>query len=289
MTDNEDPVEQAHAFDSAEWADASGRRWLGGLDRLETMLAPIGEALLAQAAYRPGERVVDIGCGGGWTTRAIARAVGANGEALGLDISSDLIDAARERARADGPTIRFELGDAAACRPEGAPFDRLFSRFGVMFFPASHAAFANIRRMVKRGGRLDMAVWAAARENGWFTAVTEVLKRHVDMPAPIPRAPGPFALADRDYVRDLLGKAGFGEPQTTEWTGIYYIGGPGTTPREAADFAIETMHVGDFARAAGPDTTAAVHHDLIEMFNAHQRPEGVALPAKALLVTAEAL
>src|SRR3546814_20319905 len=79
------------------WAGEAGARWLGQLDRFESMIEPIGEALLARAAYAAGERVVDIGCGGGWTTRRIAAAVGNTGLALGLDLSPDLVAAAREQ------------------------------------------------------------------------------------------------------------------------------------------------------------------------------------------------
>src|SRR3546814_21197231 len=108
------------------------------------MIEPIGEALLARAAYAAGERVVDIGCGGGWTTRRIAAAVGNTGLALGLDLSPDLEAAASERARRTGlANIRFVQGAAALARPEDAPFDRLFSRSCTMFFPPLSRAFPN--------------------------------------------------------------------------------------------------------------------------------------------------
>src|SRR3546814_4587898 len=103
------------------------------------MIEPIGEALLARAAYAAGERVVDIGCGGGWTTRRIAAAVGNTGLALGLDLSPDLVAAASERARRTGlANIRFFQGDAATALPEQAPFARLLLPLGQMFFPHTY-------------------------------------------------------------------------------------------------------------------------------------------------------
>lgn len=269
------------------WAGDDGRRWLSNLDRFEGMLAPIGEALIARAAFAPGERVVDIGCGGGWTTRSIGGRVGSSGLAIGIDISADLVDAANARARAAGlPNVRFVAGDAAVAMPEDAPFDRLFSRFGCMFFDQPYAAFANLRRMLRSGGRLDIAVWGPANENPWVSQVMAVASRHIEMPPPVPRAPGPFALGDTDYVRDLLTSGGFSNPEISVWTGTQPIGGPGSSPAEAADFVLEAMHVGDAASGADPAVKAAIRSDLAEMFARHQTPDGVVAGANALFVTA---
>ena len=178
-----------------DWAGEAGTRWLAQLDRFESMIEPIGEALLARAAHAAGEKVVDIGCGGGWTTRRIAERIGNTGLALGLDISPELVAAASERARhADLANIRFEQGDAATAMPEEAPFDRLHSRFGTMFFPDPYAAFANLRRMLRASGRLDIAVWAPIADNPWQRNVMAAIRRHIDLPTPQPRETGPFAL-----------------------------------------------------------------------------------------------
>ena len=123
------------ALKGEDWAGEMGARWLANLDRFEGMIAPIGAALLARAAYQPGERVLDLGCGGGATTMAIAQAVGPEGEALGLDIAPMLIAAAEERAADARSRARFVCADAATARIDGPLFDRLFSRFGAMFFP----------------------------------------------------------------------------------------------------------------------------------------------------------
>jgi ubiquinone/menaquinone biosynthesis C-methylase UbiE len=124
-----------------DWAGEMGAKWLANLACFEGMIAPIGEALLRQADFKPGERVLDIGCGGGGTTIAIAKAVAPSGEVVGIDISPDLTTASMRRAKDAGVTnIGFICADGATVQLEDAPFDRLFSRFGSMFFPALSAA-----------------------------------------------------------------------------------------------------------------------------------------------------
>lgn len=272
-----------------DWAGEAGACWLAQLDRFESMIEPIGEALLAQAAYAIGDRVVDVGCGGGWTTRRLAAAVGGTGFALGLDISPDLVAAASERAQRVGlANIRFEQGDAATAMPEEAPFDRLFSRFGTMFFPDPYAAFANLRRMLRAGGRLDIAVWAPITDNPWQLSVMAAIRRHIDLPTPQPREPGPFALGEQDYVTDLLQSAGFTDIAFDAWTGDQRVGGPGSDPESAARFVLDGMQIGDLVRASGEGTSAAVRRSLIELFERNCDDDGARMGAKAWLVSARA-
>lgn len=192
------------------WGGEMGEKWLANLEKFEGMIAPAGAALMARAGFSADERVVDIGCGGGATTIEIGQAVGPGGTVLGIDISPVLVDAARRRAAEAGvANVRFMNADAATVRPEGAPFDRLLSRFGSMFFEDFAAAFANYRALLRDGGRADLAVWAPARENGWIAGVQEIIRRHIEIAPPQPHAPGPFALDDPDFVRPLLEQAGF--------------------------------------------------------------------------------
>lgn len=277
------------AFDAHDWASEAGKRWLAQLDRFESMIEPIGTALLDRAGYTAGEKVVDIGCGGGWTTRRIAGAVGDEGLALGLDISPDLVAMASDRARGEGlVNIRFEQGDAATSMPREAPFDALFSRFGTMFFAEPYPAFANLRRMVRDGGRLDIAVWAPVADNPWQQNVMAVIGAHIDLPPPQPRAPGPFALGDRDYVRDLLQGAGFSGIDFDAWSGGLRVGGPGSDPESAAGFVLDGMHIGDLVRPSGAEVRAAIQRGLADLFERHRDEDGVCMGAKAWLVSARA-
>lgn len=285
----QDAGESTEGLAAHDWAGQAGTRWLAQLDRFESMIAPIGEALLAQAAYAAGEKVVDIGCGGGWTTRQIAAAVGNTGFTLGFDISADLVATASDRAtRAGIANIRFEQGDAATAMPKEAPFDRLFSRFGSMFFPQPYPAFANLRRMLRDAGQLDMAVWAPIAENPWQRSIMAIINEHIDLPTPQPRAPGPFALGEQEYVIDLLQNAGFSDVKFDAWTGEQRIGGPGSDPESAARFVLDGMHVGNLVRPSGEDIRAAIQRSLVQLFERNRDTDGVSMGAKAWLVSAVA-
>lgn len=275
------------ALKGEDWAGEMGARWLASLDRFEGMIAPIGTALLAQAAYQPGERVLDLGCGGGATTLAIAEAVGPQGAALGLDIAPMLIEAAEARAGAAGSTARFVCADAATATLAEPPFDRLHSRFGSMFFSEPVPAFANLRTMLKPGARIDLAVWAHPRNNAWMMEMMGVVRQHVEVPPAVPRAPGPFAFEDLGYLEEVLTAAGFTAFASQAYEGEQPVGGPGATPEEATAFALASMAAGRILAEQGEDVLAAARADLTAMFARHHRAgEGVMLGCKAWLVSA---
>ena len=274
-------------IEAEEWSGAMGEKWLANLDRFEGMIAPVGSAFLDHAGFKACEHVVDIGCGGGGTTIAIARAVAPSGTALGVDISPALVAAARKRAEGIA-NIAFVNTDAATARPEGAPFDRLFSRFGSMFFADRPAAFANLRRMVRDGGRADFAVWAPAKENGWIAGMMESVSRHVTLPPPVPHAPGPFALDDPDYVRPLLLDAGFRTVDFTRWQGEQHIGGAGIRPAEAVDFVLGSLSFATTIAEQDEEVGRQVRDDLTALFARHQRGGSIVMEGAAWFVTATA-
>jgi ubiquinone/menaquinone biosynthesis C-methylase UbiE len=251
------------------------------------MIAPIGAALLAQAAYRAGERVLDLGCGGGATTLAIADAVGPDGAALGLDVAPMLVERATQRAATAGSTARFVCSDAATATLDEPPFDRLFSRFGSMFFEAPVPAFANLKAMLKPGARIDLAVWANPRDNLWMMEMMGVVRQHIEIPPAIPRAPGPFAFEDLTYLEEVLTAAGFKGMAVAAYEGLQPVGGPNASPEEATDFVLASMAAGRVLEEHGPAVRDAARSDLLAMFARHYRAgEGVMLRAKAWLVTA---
>jgi len=277
------------ALKGEDWAGEMGVKWLSHLDRFEGMIAPIGEALLARAAFAPGERVIDLGCGGGATTRAIAAAVGPQGEALGLDISPDLVREAAARAAAEGLAhARFVCADAATTPLDGAPYDRLFSRFGSMFFADPHAAFRHLHTLLKPGARIDLAVWAHPRDNLWMMEMMGVVRGHIEIPPAVPRAPGPFAFEDRDYLGEVLGAGGFSGMEVEAYTGHQAVGGPGASPQEAADFVLGAMAVGRALAEHGKAVRAAARADLVRLFTQrHVAGQGVLMGCKAWLVRAQ--
>jgi len=278
------PAEEMAAED---WVGEMGDKWLANIDRFESMIAPAGAALMAHAALRPGERVVDIGCGGGATTIEIGRAVAPEGSALGIDIAPQLIGEAERRATKEASkNVHFMVADASVARLDGEPVDRIISRFGSMFFTEPGAAFANLRSMLRSGGRMDLAVWAPPSENQWIAAMMAIVGRYLDLPAPVPHAPGPFALDDPDYVRTLLSGAGFVDVTTTLWRGHQYVGGKGANAEGAADFALGALHFGDALAERPPEVARQARTDLVALFGEHQTAEGTRMSAAAWLVTA---
>ncbi len=197
-------VDQAQA-----WNGHEGRHWAQNRDRWDAVNAGFNEPLLAAAAIGPCDRVVDIGCGAGATTRLAARrAVG--GRALGLDLSAPMLARAREAARReDIGNVQFVQGDAQVHGFEPGRFDVVISRFGVMFFADPVAAFANIGRALRPGGRLAFLCAAGAERNEWLQ-VLATLRDVLPMTGfGAPGSPGMFSLADPDRTRDVLSAAGF--------------------------------------------------------------------------------
>jgi SAM-dependent methyltransferase len=288
MTDA--PHHHADALKYEDWAGEMGARWLANLTGFENTIAPAGEALLAHAAYQPGERVVDIGFGGGATSLAIAQAVAPDGEVVGIDISPDLAAATTRRAAAAGiANARFICADAATVAVPEAPFDRLCSRFGSMFFTEPVPAFANLRGLLKPGGRLDLAVWGPPLQNPWMLEGMAVARRHVEMPAPVPRAPGPFAFEEREYMEDTLIAAGFSNVNIVAAKGELPVGGPGATAEQAQAFVRHALAFGQALLDYPPEVQEAAAAELTALYARHYRPgEGVMMGYAVWLVSADA-
>jgi SAM-dependent methyltransferase len=191
----------------AFWNGVAGDTWVAQQERLDRQLDPLGRATLKALTPRPGEHVLDVGCGGGQTTLQIAETVGPAGRVVGLDVSLPLLEAARRR----GPSANVSFVSAdAQTHPFEQPFDAIYSRFGVMFFSDPVAAFANLKHALKPGGRIAFVCWRAEDENPIMTVPMRAAVKHLPpLPAPPPNAPGPFAFADRARVEGILQAAGF--------------------------------------------------------------------------------
>ena len=236
---------------TASWAGEQGDKWQQYVKQFEGMIAPVGNAALDHANFKLGEKVVDIGCGAGPTTFEIANRVGQEGQVTGLDVSQTLINTANQRLAENGANnVEFICADAAATDLSG--YDCLFSRFGVMFFDDPYLAFSNMRKFLKPDGRARFACWGPPPRNAWVFNFMDIVKQFVDIPPPVPNAPGPFAFGDKEYLHDILEKAGFRDIEFIAWEGPQILGGPGSTPQEAARFMIEATFVGD-AIADQPD------------------------------------
>lgn len=200
----------ANRDQAAHWNATAGRTWAELQDLLDRVLEPFVEPVVAAAFPGPGGRVVDIGCGAGGSTLAMARRLGPDGFALGVDISAPLVEAAKARAAADGLPAAFVQADAQTYPFEPEGFDAAISRFGVMFFEDPEAAFRNIRRGVRADGRLAFAAWRSPAENPFMVAAAVAVGPLLPQFAvPPPGAPGQFAFADGDRVRRILDAAGW--------------------------------------------------------------------------------
>jgi SAM-dependent methyltransferase len=198
----------------AYWND---ERWLTAWPKRERLTDTISPYLLDGMALQKGERVLDIGSGGGKTALAAAGAVGADGFVVGADISEPLTQLANHRAREAGVNnVAFRVADVQLDHIDGGPFDVAMSQFGVMFFDEPIVAFANIRGHLKPRGRLRFACWQSNERNPWFFApvVAEFLTPPPP-PAPGKSPTGPFALADQARTTSILEGAGFAEVRCT--------------------------------------------------------------------------
>lgn len=206
------------------WDGDTGAYWTARADRFDEGVAAYHGQFLDAAGIVAGERVLDIGCGTGQTTRdAARRAVG--GTALGVDLSSPMIALARERAEREGVgNVEFAQADAQVHAFGEQRFDVAISRSGAMFFGDARAAFANIGRALRTGGRLVLMAWQPVERNAWVLAFRAALALGRDLPVPPPDAPGPFSLSDPDRVRDLLGSAGFHDVRLRELAEPMYFG-----------------------------------------------------------------
>ena len=200
----------AHAHEEERyWNEEGGNNWVRYIDRVERMLDGMTAILADAVAAKPGERILDVGCGGGPTTAGYAEAVGATGHVLGADISEPILELARSRY-GDINNIEFVTADAGSYAFEPASFDVFTSRFGVMFFPDPVAAFSNIRKALKPDGRVCFMCWRPIKENPWMGEAAQAAFEFVTPPEkPEPGAPGPFSLGETARTQELLSAAGF--------------------------------------------------------------------------------
>ena len=241
----------------SEWNGAVGQQWARLQRDLDGMVTPFGDAALKRAAPRPGERVIDIGCGCGDTSIRLAGMVGRQGSVLGVDVSQPMLEVARVRAaQLACPQLVFREADAAHADLPGGN-DLLYSRFGVMFFSQPVPAFAHMRQSLRAGGRCVFVCWRTPRDNPW--AMTPLLAArkamNVTPPPADPLAPGPFAFADEARLRGILADAGFGAIELARFDVAVSLG---ATPRAAAEGSVRIGPAARFAREMGPDRLPAI-------------------------------
>ena len=255
---------------ASDWSAARGEKWRAHLAGMEATLASVNEPLIHALQLHAPSRIADAGCGGGGTTLEILRRAPAGSVVHGFDLSPQLIDAARSRIPSGDRSIAFEIANMATAAPPDLLYDRMVSRFGVMFFDDPPAAFSNLVRWLAPSGRIAFAVWGPMAENPWMTTIRQSVAEVIDLPAPEPDAPGPFRYAEAGKLLALLDQAGFGELNVSDWYGMLPIGG-GLPAPEAANFALAAFS--SFAELLTEAGNAALHSarkSLTARFSAHQ-------------------
>jgi SAM-dependent methyltransferase len=266
------------------WNGDQAAHWLAHEERYERMLAPFTGHLLAAVAIGRADRIVDIGCGTGSTTRAAGR-VAVEGHALGLDLSTAMLRQAVRRAQEVRSTnVRFDHGDAQVYGFMPGVGDVALSRFGVMFFADPAAAFANIARGLRRGGRLVFVCWQNLADNEWIVVPGAAAARHVALP-PLddPSAPGPFSLGERDRIAMVLRAAALGDVVMEPIVEPLWIG------RDVVDTIafLESTGIWSFLLGdADPPTVVRVREAVQAALEPYVTPGGVLLGSRAWLVTA---
>jgi ubiquinone/menaquinone biosynthesis C-methylase UbiE len=270
------------------WNSKVGDTWARMQSRLDRAFTPVTAALLSVAAPQPGEDVLDIGCGTGETTLALAGAVGDDGAATGVDISDALLARARERADELLCDADFLNADAAIFDAEPG-FDLIISRFGVMFFDDPVAAFANLHRLAAPGGRLVFACWQPPAENLWATLPMQALAALLpEQPAADPHAPGPFAFADPARVEAILASAGWQDIAFDDLPFEMVVGDGEDAIASAVQFNLRIGPAARLVRDAGPEAEAAAPAVLAAALAPYRTDNSVALPGAVWLVSAAA-
>jgi SAM-dependent methyltransferase len=274
-----------NAEQAEDWNGASGREFIEQRERHERMLGRLTARLLAAARIQDGENVLDVGCGCGDVTILAARATG-SGRALGADFSRIQLAEARRLAAAAGVTnASFEVADAQV-HPFGAGiFDVVLSKFGVMFFDDPAAAFGNLRKALRRGGRLAFLCWRTREENPIFTFGFAGAAAALGLPE-LTGSSAAFSLADTGRVGALLSGAGFGGLECAKADELMLIGGD---VDDALEYERASPSTAELLAGLSPAQAAELTRQVRDRLVAYTSPDGVVMPGAAWLVMAQAV
>lgn len=279
-------VEEINADMLAFWNGQGGHTWVTRQEHTDITLASVTDALMAFAAPRVGERVVDIGCGCGAPTLEFARAVGPSGRVAGVDISGPMLAEGERRAKAAGiaNVDWLQVDPATAALDE---YDLLVSAFGVTFFGDRVAAFRNMRRAAASGARMALVCWRALAENPWMEVPMNAVARHLPpRSAPVPNAPGMFAFADPQHVSGVLTAAGWGRPRFEKLDMDLDIAAGGGL-EEAVVQSTQIGAVNSWLRNQPAEVISAAIASLRQELAPHAEGMGVRLPAAMWLIGSE--
>jgi ubiquinone/menaquinone biosynthesis C-methylase UbiE len=269
------------------WSGAGGDVWVNKQREMDIMLNPLGDRVIERLDLKSDAKIIDIGCGCGATTLEIAKKI-TQGEILGVDISEPMLDKATETAKEMSlSNISFEVKDVQVDVMPQNYFDIAFSRFGVMFFEDPFEAFKNIHSSLKEDGLLSFVCWQNASLNPWQSLSIQVIKEFLDLPAPAPKSPGPFAFEDKTYLEDILRESGFkGLEILDNQEDIIMFSGKSI--REACeDYLTINPVVTEMLKNSKPQLTEEILEALVIKFSNFHKNDGLLFPSATWIVTAK--
>jgi SAM-dependent methyltransferase len=275
----------ANAAQIEIWDGPGGEHWAAEAERFDRVNGRFADRIVAALDPKPGETILDVGCGNGALALALAPRVEPGGSVTGLDISSPMLAVARDRASDAGlANVTFEHADAQVAPLPAASFDAVVSRFGVMFFDDPTAAFTNFGGALKSGGRLTLTCWRDLIQNEWIIVPVGAALQHVPMPTlGGPGAPGPFSLADPDALRTILEAAGFVNIELEEVSEPMVMG---TSLDDTMTFLQKSDIAEVLMKDVPEDVAAQAWAAVREALAPHTTDDGVTLNGTAWLVTA---
>ena len=277
--------------DAGEHFGALAAVWDEQAEALSDSMGRHGVAARVALAARPGERIVDLGCGPGVSAVALGSEVGADGWVGAVDLVPQMTAAAARRLAAasvhgEAVTADVATADLISVAGQGQPFDAVHSRFGLMFFPEPQRALANIFAALRPGGRLAASVWQHLDRNPWMaltnSTATQILG--IDRPAlPAAGGPGPFSMADREATAELFTRAGFVDVEFESVNSPFVFEGDGTA---AAERVLSAGPLGGAFLSADEERRAEVIAGVVEALEHHRSPAGIEMPAASWCITA---
>ena len=279
----------ANAEQIEYWNERGGPQWVQRQERLDAQISPFGLVALDKAAAQRGESALDVGCGCGQTSLALAERVGPQGSVTGVDISQPMLGRARERQQEQQlENLTFINADAQAHQFESASVDLIFSRFGVMFFDDARKAFGNLRIALQSGGRLCFICWQELKKNDWVRVPLQAAAQHIPLPPPPePGTPGPFAFANPDRVRDILESAGFRDVNLQSYETDMDLGGA-TGIEGAVEFLLAIGPVATLLRESDEATRTRVADAIRKALAPYEEGDSVNLHSATWIVQARA-
>jgi ubiquinone/menaquinone biosynthesis C-methylase UbiE len=280
-------AEDINADMLAFWNAKGGHIWVERQEHTDITLTPVTDALLAFAAPRMGERVVDIGCGCGAPTLEFGRAVGDHGRVVGMDISGPMLAEGERRAKAAGlANINWRQADPATAPLD--EYDLITSAFGTMFFGDRMAAFANMRRGAAPNARMALVCWRTLAENPWMEVPMEAVAQHLPpRPKAVPNAPGMFAFSDPDHVTDVLTTSGWAPPRLAKLDMNLDI----AANRGLEEAVVQSTQIGavnSWLRNQSVEIVSAAVASLREALSPYAEGQSVRLPAAMWLISSAA-